>query len=202
MADRHPIGTTAPAQAIPIAVKDSSGNLAYLTTDGSGNLNVTSGGGGGGAVTIADGADVTQGAIADAKVVGDNTGTVSAKLRGLNYLLNLVTSIADTWLKVSVQNTSIPTTGAAAAAEALTNVSSSASNVTLLASNANRKGAIFVNDSTSAVYVKFGATATTSSFTYKLFATQTLELPWPIYTGQIDAIWDSANGAMRVTETT
>lgn len=42
------------------------------------------GGGGGGAVSIADGADVTEGAIADAAVVGDASGTVSAKLRGLN----------------------------------------------------------------------------------------------------------------------
>lgn len=40
-------------------------------------------GGGGGPATIADGADVTQGAIADAAVVADSNGTVSAKLRGL-----------------------------------------------------------------------------------------------------------------------
>lgn len=46
--------------------------------------------GGGGAATIADGADVTEGALADAKVVGDNSGTVSAKLRGLNTTLTSV----------------------------------------------------------------------------------------------------------------
>lgn len=39
--------------------------------------------GGGGPVTIADGDDVTQGAIADAAVVTDTTGTLSGKLRGL-----------------------------------------------------------------------------------------------------------------------
>src|SRR5712691_6103631 len=38
---------------------------------------------GGVASTTADGADVTQGAIADAAVTGDNTGTVNAHLRGL-----------------------------------------------------------------------------------------------------------------------
>ena len=43
-----------------------------------------SGGGGGGAVTIVDGGDVTLGAIADAAVTGDNSGTISAKIRGLN----------------------------------------------------------------------------------------------------------------------
>lgn len=41
------------------------------------------GGGGGGAVTVADGADVTQGALADAAVITDTTGTLSGKLRGL-----------------------------------------------------------------------------------------------------------------------
>ena len=41
------------------------------------------GGGGGGAVTIADGADVAEGATTDAAVTSDTTGTVSGKLRGL-----------------------------------------------------------------------------------------------------------------------
>ena len=41
------------------------------------------GGGGGGAVTIADGADVAEGALADAAVVTDAAGTISGKLRGL-----------------------------------------------------------------------------------------------------------------------
>ncbi len=41
------------------------------------------GGGGGGAVTIADGADVVEGALADAAVTTDAAGTVSGKLRGL-----------------------------------------------------------------------------------------------------------------------
>lgn len=47
----------------------------YVSTSG--------GGGGGGAVTIADGADVTEGAIADAIVAAGAAGTVSAKLRRL-----------------------------------------------------------------------------------------------------------------------
>lgn len=39
--------------------------------------------GGGGAVTIADGADATQGSIADSAITSDAPGTISAKLRGL-----------------------------------------------------------------------------------------------------------------------
>jgi hypothetical protein len=42
-----------------------------------------SGGGGGGAATIADGADVAEGATTDAAVITDTAGTVSGKLRGL-----------------------------------------------------------------------------------------------------------------------
>jgi hypothetical protein len=51
---------------------------ALATTGGGG------GGGGGGAVTVADGSDVAEGATTDAAVQGDNAGTISAKLRGLN----------------------------------------------------------------------------------------------------------------------
>jgi hypothetical protein len=134
----------------------------------------STGGGGGGAVTIADGADVAEGATTDAKVTGDTAGTVSAKLRGLTYLLGPASS------------------------ETLSNVAASASSVTLLSAG-TRRGATFFNDSTSAAYIKLGATASTTSFTYKVFAYQTVELPQPTYQGQVDAIWDSATGSMRVT---
>lgn len=97
--------------ANPIANVPGSSQLAgtkypqhVLMVDTDGNPVV---GTGGGAATIADGADVTQGALADAKVTGDNSGTHSAKLRGLSYLLNLVTDIANTRLNVFIQNTSL-----------------------------------------------------------------------------------------------
>ena len=44
-----------------------------------------------GAITVAESADVNAGATTDAKVTGDNDGTLSAKRRGLNYLINLAT---------------------------------------------------------------------------------------------------------------
>lgn len=46
------------------------------------------GSGGGGAVTVADGADVTQGTIADAAVTAGGTGTLSAKLRYMTTQLD------------------------------------------------------------------------------------------------------------------
>jgi len=66
-----------------------SGGLSYvdLAVDAGGILQTSGGGGGGGPATIADGADVAEGALADVKVVGDTAGSVSAKLRGINSAL-------------------------------------------------------------------------------------------------------------------
>ncbi len=46
-------------------------------------LNTSGGGGGGGAVTVADGADVTQGAKADAAYAGSGSSSVVAALKGV-----------------------------------------------------------------------------------------------------------------------
>lgn len=86
---------------------------------------------------------------------------------------------------------------------ATTNVTASASNQTLLAANANRKRVVIYNDSTATLYLKFGTTASTTSYTYKLSGGDTYESPaLPVYTGQIDGIWASATGAARITEGT
>jgi hypothetical protein len=80
-----------------------------------------------------------------------------------------------------------------------TSVAGSASNVTLLASNAARTGAVINNDSTAILYVKCGATASTTSYTYKLFPDGVCELPFG-YSGIVDGIWASATGNARITE--
>lgn len=80
------------------------------------------------------------------------------------------------------------------------NVAGSASNVTVLAANSNRRAATFYNDSTAALYLKFGATASTTSFTIKMAGGSYFEIPQPCYSGIVDGIWDSATGAVRVTE--
>lgn len=93
--------------------------------------------------------------------------------------------------------TSMPTRAAAT----LTNVSASATSVQLLASNSSRTQAVFYNDTDKNAYVKLGTTASTSSFSYLLLPGATLELPKPIYTGQIDCIWAAGpTGSMRITE--
>jgi hypothetical protein len=82
-----------------------------------------------------------------------------------------------------------------------TNVASSITNVTLLASNAARKGATIYNDSTKNLFVKLAATASATSFAVKLDANGYMEVPFG-YTGIIDGIWDVANGNARVVEFT
>lgn len=91
----------------------------------------------------------------------------------------------------TISNAATPTTA---------NVASSATNVTLLASSATRLGAAFYNDSSSVLYLKFGATASTTSFTVLIGANGYYEIPGPhIYSGIVDGIWASATGACRVT---
>lgn len=72
---------------------------------------------------------------------------------------------------------------------------------TLLPVNASRRTVFLYNDSTNTnCYVKFGATASLTSFTIKLFATDTYIMDPPVYTGVIDFICDAASGSMEVNE--
>lgn len=84
-------------------------------------------------------------------------------------------------------------------AATLTNVASSATNVTLFAAAGTANARTIYNDSTQVLYVKFGATASTSSYTVQLAAGAYYEFPQPLYAGQVDGIWASANGNARLT---
>lgn len=86
-------------------------------------------------------------------------------------------------------------------ASSVTSVAGSATSVSLLASNANRLAATVYNDSTAILYLKLGATASTTSFTAKLYPEDYYEVP-ANYTGAIDGVWASATGSARITELT
>jgi hypothetical protein len=105
---------------------------------------------------------------------------------------------------IASDQSAIPVTNTPAqpANSAVTSVPSNLASVTLLAANANRKGAMITNDGTGNLYVKLGAVASVTSFTAKLIAGAYYEVPSPVYTGVIDGIWDVAVGSARVTETT
>jgi len=92
----------------------------------------------------------------------------------------------------------------AANAAVVTSVAGSASSVTLLAANTARISASISNDSTATLYAKFGATASTSSFTVRIPANVYYEVPvgrdGKVYNGRIDGIWSVALGNARITE--
>lgn len=81
----------------------------------------------------------------------------------------------------------------------VSSVNSSASNVTLLSAKQGRRGFTIWNNSSAILYVKLGATATSSDCTKKLIADEFWFCPIE-YNGRVDGIWASANGSALVTE--
>lgn len=85
----------------------------------------------------------------------------------------------------------------------LTNVSTSTTSVQLIAASSTRKGACIANDSASVLYIKFGTTATTASFTVALApAIGGVPSYYEVhkdYTGRIDGVLSTGTGVARVT---
>lgn len=79
-------------------------------------------------------------------------------------------------------------------------VVASVTSVMILASNADRKMATIYNNSTASLFLKLGGGASQDSFTVKLKPKSYYELPLPVYAGQIDGVWEVANGNALVTE--
>ena len=191
MANSLPVVIASDQSAVPIS--DDGGSITVdgtvaATQSGTWNINNISG-----TVSLPTGA-ATESTLStlNGKVTACNTGAVtisSALPAGTN-------NIGD------VDVASLPAVvDATYSSSSVTSVSAAATSTSILATNANRRMAIMVNDADKNVYVKLGTTASTSSFSYKLTPGQTLELPTPVYTGAIDAIWDSSpTGSMRITE--
>lgn len=156
------------------------------------------GGGGGGAVTVADGADVTQGAIADVAVTGDNSGTVKAALRGLGKILADVWDSVNHRLNVYIQNTTLPITQAALTPNAPTVATVGTLSAQALAANASRTAVMLVNTSSNIIYLGLGATAVVGSgialTPYSSFG------PLPRFTGAINAIATGASSNLSIQE--
>jgi len=177
----RPVGSAVP---IDVSIVDGSGNQ------------ITSFGGSGGTAD-ADESAHTAGVTLGTPMQGVYESSPSTLSSGQVGTVGITT---DRKLKVSGSFTAGAIT---ASTPTLTNVSASATSVQLLAANASRLGATIFNDSTSVLYVKFGATASATSYTVQLQAYAYYELPTTaIYTGEIDGIWVTATGAARVTELT
>ena len=79
-------------------------------------------------------------------------------------------------------------------------VAGSTSSVSILASNNARKGVNVYNDSSSAMYLAFSSTASTSTYTVKISSGGYYEMTDPVYVGALSAVWDTATGNARITE--
>ena len=105
---------------------------------------------------------------------------------------------------VTVTSGTVTSTVPVASTATLANITAATSSTTLQAANSNRLGLVIYNDSTSVMYMKFGSTASSTSFTHQLQAGEVWELATGgcRYTGIVTGIWVSATGAARVTELT
>jgi hypothetical protein len=140
-----------------------------------------------------------------------DTGAIVGHVDGLETLLAAIQTAAEA-IEAAVEGTltvggsttvsgTIGITKPAAAAR--TQVNSGTSNVTILASNANRLGATIFNDDANALLVGLGGTDVTSTnYTWSIAAGTGWEVPYG-YTGIIEGLWaGDGSGAARVTELT
>jgi hypothetical protein len=98
----------------------------------------------------------------------------------------------------------LPVKEAKAATATRTSVNDSGTSVTILASNANRKGAVVLNTSSATLFLALGTVAASlTDYTAKVFTDQLYEIP-ACFTGPIQGIWDTDpnDGGARVTELT
>jgi hypothetical protein len=83
----------------------------------------------------------------------------------------------------------------------VSSLASAATSAQLLASNTSRKGLILYNSDANTAYVKYGTTASATDFTVPIAPSGYWEMPQPIYTGRIDAIWAAdGSGSLFYTE--
>lgn len=103
---------------------------------------------------------------------------------------------------IASNQSAVPIKSNASATGTQTSVASSATDVTILASNANRLGAMVYNDSTQILYLLQGSgTSSNTNYSVQLVAGAYYEVPFG-YTGVLKGLWASANGNARVTENT
>lgn len=105
---------------------------------------------------------------------------------------------AEKWVPVQASGGSV---GAPVASSGvIASVNAATSSTTVLAANANRKGATIYNDSTAVLYLALAdTTASTTVYSVQIPAGGYFEVP-NRYAGKIVGIWSAANGAARVTE--
>ncbi len=182
-------GAAAPTKGVMLAGTDGT-NAQTVKTDTGGELQVD-------VLSIATGdnnignVDLASAIPAGTNNIGD-VDIASLPNEGQQTMANSI-SVA-----VASDQGNVPTKEVRSASPTQSSVAGSATSVSLLASSATRLGATIYNDSSAALYLKLGSTASTTSFTVKLLQDDYYEVPFG-YTGAIDGIWASATGNARIT---
>ena len=179
------LATLTPVEDDAISLRVTSRGALYTSlVDGSGNAVATG-------VQYVEDASISANAGQGTLVVARRDDALSTLTPAQDDAVGLrVNAMGALW--VQEQPAATPTQSSVAA---------SATSVSILASNTGRMGATVYNDSTAFLYLKLGATASTTSFTIRMASQSYYEVPFD-YTGAIDGIWASANGNARVTELT
>lgn len=154
----------------------------------------------GGSITV----DVPQGIAVSQSALPDGAAT-QATLAAVNTKLPASLgqkAAADSLAVVLASGTTLATSAPVGGTPTLTSVASSASSVQLRPANANRKGLVIFNNSTSILHINVtGATASaTTAATHRIAPGQTWEAQPPVPTTAITGIWATANGTAQVTE--
>lgn len=191
---RVSVASDSTGQVVLAAGAAAIGKLAANSGVDIGDVDVTS-------ITPGTGA-TNQGKAIDAVAGATDTGVAPLAVR--DDALTTLTPIDGDYVPLRVNSVGalyVDNGSTLAPTGTLSNVAGSATSVTVLAANVLRKGAIVVNDSASICYLKFGSTASATSFTAKLQPDAYYEVPYG-YTGILTGIWDIATGSARVTEVT
>jgi hypothetical protein len=152
--------------------------------------------------------DVDLGAPADAAATTD-TGTfglIALVKRGLQNWTTLLgrvpANLTVTATRLLVDGSGVvQPTGVPVRTPTTTSVASSASSVTILAANANRKGISIANDSTYALRLSYATPASSANAFIVMQPGSFLWLDQQLIVGNIIyGIWESANGTAQVTE--
>lgn len=90
-----------------------------------------------------------------------------------------------------------------AATTTVSSANASVTNFTFLSANPNRKSAVFFKEGSNTVFIKFGATASSTSYTVKLSNNGYYEVP-ENFTGRVDIVFSTAvvGNILYVTEIT
>jgi hypothetical protein len=145
----------------------------------------------------------TEGSKTLTKVPGDATNGVDVDVTRLPALVAGSAVVG----KVGIDQTTPGTTNAVeskqkpASTATLANITAATSSTTILASNTSRLHVVLHNDSLATLDLKYGSSASATSYTYELQPGDHWEMPY-LYTGIITGIWTSVDGAARVTELT